>query len=142
GERRALRRLADDPLRPEDVARDGRAADHAGIAALRFVGVGPVGLLQPVPLVVDEAAGLLFEVNEPRDRDLPGPRTTFPSVRGELLTEQLDRALDEQALAGGQGTPLAVRDREASGQDGLDVEVGCFASVDQLEELGDLARTG
>ena len=28
-ERPALRRLADDPLRPEDLARDGRAADHA-----------------------------------------------------------------------------------------------------------------
>ncbi|MEC4018628.1 hypothetical protein [Streptomyces sp. H27-D2] len=34
-ERRALRRLADDPLRPEDMAGDGRAAHHAGIADVR-----------------------------------------------------------------------------------------------------------
>ena len=33
-QRRALRRLADDPLRPEDAAGDGRAADHARLAAL------------------------------------------------------------------------------------------------------------
>ena len=33
-QRRALRRLADDPLRPEDAARDRRAADHARLAAL------------------------------------------------------------------------------------------------------------
>ena len=31
---RALRRLADDPLRPQDAARDRRAADHARVAAL------------------------------------------------------------------------------------------------------------
>ena len=34
-ERRALRRLADDPLRPEDAARDRRAAHHPGLAAVR-----------------------------------------------------------------------------------------------------------
>ena len=33
-ERRALRRLDDDPLRPQDAARDGRAPDHAGVPAL------------------------------------------------------------------------------------------------------------
>ncbi len=41
--RRALRRLADDPLRPQDVARDRRAADDARIAALRLR-VTPTGL--------------------------------------------------------------------------------------------------
>ena len=30
-QRAALRRLADDPVRPEDLARDGRAADHARV---------------------------------------------------------------------------------------------------------------
>ena len=34
-QRRAVRRLADDPVRPEDAARDRRAAHHAGIAAAR-----------------------------------------------------------------------------------------------------------
>ena len=34
-QRRALRRLADDPLRPEDAAGDRRAADHARLAEIR-----------------------------------------------------------------------------------------------------------
>ena len=34
-ERRALRRLADDPLRPQDAAGDRRAAHHAGLAHVR-----------------------------------------------------------------------------------------------------------
>ena len=33
-QQRTLRRLADDPLRPEDAAGDRRAADHPGLAAL------------------------------------------------------------------------------------------------------------
>jgi uncharacterized protein YndB with AHSA1/START domain len=35
---RDLRRLADDPLRPEDAARDRRAADDAGLADVRGLG--------------------------------------------------------------------------------------------------------
>ena len=34
-QRAALRRLAHDPLRPQDMARDRRAADHTGFVALR-----------------------------------------------------------------------------------------------------------
>ena len=34
-QRPALRRLADDPLRPQDVAGDGRAAHHARLAHVR-----------------------------------------------------------------------------------------------------------
>ena len=39
-ERAALRRLADDPLRPQDVARDGRAAHHAGVADVHLIQTG------------------------------------------------------------------------------------------------------
>ena len=49
-QRRALRRLADDPLRPQDAARDGRAARDARIAALfRVVRLGADSEAPPTP---------------------------------------------------------------------------------------------
>ena len=58
-ERRALRRLADDPLRPEDAAGDGRAARHARLAAV-FRGA---------------ATGRLTRRLGPRRRRTGGPRS-------------------------------------------------------------------
>ena len=72
-ERRALRRLADDPLRPEDLARDGHAADPAGSAALRRRAGRPTDTAAnrrpPATGPAGFVAGLLSEA---RSRPAPG----------------------------------------------------------------------
>src|SRR3954454_4235690 len=57
-ERPALRWLADDPLRPEDVARDGRAADHTRIADVLGMTDGPTRSSLAREVGVFDARGL------------------------------------------------------------------------------------
>src|SRR5688500_17361751 len=96
---------------------------------LGFVSVGPVRLFQPIPLVVEEDAGLFVEVENLGEGKVARARTSSVEMLGELVTEHLHGALGDQRLAGREGAPLRIRHRERPGQNGLDVAVRALAAV-------------